>query len=136
MTYEEIEQALERCALMTRDGCNGCPMELKKDEFYSCTIEVSEQALDYIKRLKEKNKAKDEFNEALLKQLGEYFMAKDFMKVAKTSEKIERIKEYTRKETAKELLQILFDEAMRYGKSTDGIQWMAQKYGVKLEVEE
>ncbi len=41
--------------------------------------------------------------------------------------------EFARKETAKEILQELFNEAMRYGKTTVGIEWMAQKYGVKLE---
>lgn len=38
-----------------------------------------------------------------------------------------------RQETAKELLQELFDEAMRYGKTTDGIEWMAKKYGVEVK---
>ncbi len=38
-----------------------------------------------------------------------------------------------RKSAAKELLQELFDEAMRYGKSTDGILHMANKYGVTID---
>lgn len=38
-----------------------------------------------------------------------------------------------RKETAKEILQELFDEAMQYGKTTVGIEWMAKKYGVEVK---
>lgn len=41
--------------------------------------------------------------------------------------------EVGRKSAAKELLQELFDEAMRYGKSTDGILHMANKYGVTID---
>lgn len=37
---------------------------------------------------------------------------------------------------AKELLQELFNEAIRYGKTTVGIEWMAQKYGVELKISE
>lgn len=38
-----------------------------------------------------------------------------------------------RKETAKELLQELYDKAIQYGKTTDGIELMAQKYGVEVK---
>lgn len=41
--------------------------------------------------------------------------------------------ENARKETAQELLKILYDEAIRYGKGTDGILYMANKYGVEVK---
>lgn len=52
---------------------------------------------------------------------------------AKQSLLLEETEKRVRQETAKELLQELFSEAMQYGKSTVGIEWMAQKYGVEVE---
>lgn len=35
-----------------------------------------------------------------------------------------------RKETAREILGTLYKECLEYGKSTDGVKWIAGKYGV------
>ena len=42
-------------------------------------------------------------------------------------------REEARKELATELLQMLYDDAIRYGKSVDGILHMAEKFGVKVK---
>ncbi len=80
--------------------------------------------LSYIRRLKAENaKLINEADENATLAMEQKLRA----------DKLEEAVEAERKETAKELLQELYDEAIRYGKSTVGIEWMAQKYGVEME---
>lgn len=44
--------------------------------------------------------------------------------------------EEVRKETAREILGTLYKECLEYGKSTDGVKWIADKYGVTAFEEE
>lgn len=63
----------------------------------------------------------------------EYKMLKYLEKYHITCEDVSEYIALARKETAKKLLQELYNEAVQYGKTTVGIEWMAQKYGVEVK---
>lgn len=119
MTDEQIEQALECCIGKDNNaveclGCAKCPLFETKD----CKTILIMEMRNQTNRLKAEN--------AILKKNAD----EAFQQGLNENRKL--IEPEIRKETAKEILQILFDEAMQYGKTTDGIKHMAQKYGVEV----
>lgn len=127
MTDKQIEKALELCSNCDHYSCNDCPLKTFISELdLSCNEFLMMEVNDYIKRLKKKIEGLTKFEDD----------EEDFeFETATHEECVEHQKELQemRKQTAKEILQELFDEAMQYGKSTVGIEWMAKKYGIEVE---
>lgn len=88
--------------------------------------------IDYLNRLETENKKLREINHQMSVENAVLIRNADNAYQQGLSEMRELVAPEIRKETAKELLQELYDEAIRYGKTTVGIEWMAQKYGVKV----
>lgn len=66
-------------------------------------------------------------------ELPEYY---DFLIYENPVTKMDRLISDIRKETAREILGTLYKECLEYGKSTDGVKWIADKYGVTAFEEE
>ncbi len=120
MTDEQIEKALECCAQSNTD-CDNCSYRLPDT---ACVTDLQINALAYISRLKAENAILQEWKRR--QRICNETNTERIMQ-------LEDEKVLIRKETAREILQILYDESMEYGKSTDGIKHMAQKYGVEIE---
>lgn len=56
MTDEQIEKALHLCSFEDCETCNECPIAEDIKEDCRCGSFLAENALGYIKRLKEKNR--------------------------------------------------------------------------------
>lgn len=56
MTDEQIEKALRPCSINCLDCCNECPIAEDIKEDCRCGSFLAENALGYIKRLKERNR--------------------------------------------------------------------------------
>lgn len=157
MTDEEIEKALQICGEESVEQCGHCPIEQVYKNDCRCGSVLAKRVLAYINRLKAENAAlteeadenaalaieqkmrTDKLYEKLQSNL-EAAYEHNTEECKRCMDKVEvkqqcaeeALKEQIRKETAREILQVLYEEAMRYRKTTDGIKHMAHKYGVEV----
>ncbi len=137
MTDEEIEKALTQCGDLSEFDCTGCPLEGNA----LCFSIIRENALNYINRLKAKNKELQDKNRRVLdwKRRQEKFNNE---MIDRFDEELKKLKEQIRKDTAKEILQELFgarEFEPLYDRDTSGyvrlkeIKELSKKYGVEVD---
>lgn len=141
MTDEEIEKALTQCGDLSEFDCTGCPLEGNA----LCFSIIRENALNYINRLKAKNKELQDKNRRVLdwKRRQEKFNNE---MIDRFDEELKKQKEQIRKDTAKEILQEVYKLCgnLVADNSPDSIDFMdfaraelltdlCQKYGVEVD---
>lgn len=99
MTDEEIEKALTQCGDLSEFDCTECPLEGNA----LCFSIIRENALNYINRLKAKNKELQDKNRRVLdwKRRQEKFNNE---MIDRFDEELKKQKEQVRKDTAKEII--------------------------------
>lgn len=135
MTDKEIEKALEVCPKITSadDHCGECPYFQKHK---NCIGNIEKDALDYLNRLK-----------AEIKRLSHSDQSKEDCTIDQHAE-IHRLRDEVkqiRKDTAKEILQELFDDAKEMAKDKNYdfaiayirmktiLRFKAKEYGVEVD---
>lgn len=125
MTDEEIEKALTQCGDLSNFDCKGCPLEGEA----LCYSIIRENALDYINRLKEQIYQTEQ---KLAECENGYQATLDLERRMRADDK-----EQARKDTAKEILQLWYDECMARLRPEEAKQvaQIAKDYGVGVDDE-
>lgn len=103
LTGEALEKAIRNCALKGVADCDNCPVSRALKDDCQCTFYLMRCTDVYITELKQK------YATALREDLD-----RDM-------------------QIATDILNELYKECKQYNKSTEGVKWMAAKYGIKLD---
>ena len=103
MTGEPLEEAIRKCAMSDVTYCDDCSVLQKLKDDCQCSNYLLRCAYKYIMELKQK------YATALKED-----MDRDM-------------------QIAEDILNELYRECLQYNKSTDGVKWMASKYGITLK---
>ncbi len=124
MTYEEIEKALTQCGDLSDFDCKGCPLEGEP----LCLSIILENALDYINRLKAE---KEDMHDNIV---GYKAYIDNHEEIWKRNAEID--KAIVRKDTAKEILQIIYELCkVRKEIQWDDVWYLVKRYGVEMDYE-